>query len=74
MKVIEAYSMGLEIPLQWLQHSVETLQNYGNMSSATILFVLKKFLENTKDQTNEYGLMASLGPGFGSELVLLKWD
>ena len=74
MKVLEAYSNGLEIPLDRLKHSIETLQNFGNMSSATVYFVLKKFLETTKDQTNEYGLLASLGPGFGSELVLLKWD
>lgn len=73
-RVLEAYSEGLGIPSDRLRHSAEVLKDYGNMSSATVYFVLKRFLEGTKDKSGEYGLLGSLGPGFSSELLLLKWD
>ncbi|RUQ29091.1 hypothetical protein ELQ35_10770 [Peribacillus cavernae] len=42
------------------------------MSSPTVIFVLKRFLERTIPK-GDYGLAAALGPGFSSELLLLKW-
>ena len=50
----------------------EVLRAYGNMSSATVLYVLERFLE--KDiQEGEQGLMLSFGPGFSAQRVLLEW-
>lgn len=49
----------------------EILRNYGNMSSATILYVLEEFLN--EKHTDEYGLMLSFGPGFSAQQVLLHW-
>lgn len=50
----------------------EVLKLYGNMSSATVLYVLERFLE--KDISGgDYGLMLSFGPGFSAQRVLLKW-
>ncbi len=50
----------------------EVLRDYGNMSSATVLYVLNKYME--KDiHKDEYGLMLSFGPGFTAQTVLLKW-
>ena len=74
MKVLQSYSEGLNIPIEKLNFSIETLQNFGNMSSVTVYYILKLFLESTQNQTNEYGLLGSLGPGFSSELLLLKWN
>jgi len=74
MKVLQAYSEGLNIPMNKLKHSVDVLRDYGNMSSTTVYFVLQRFLESTRDQSGEYGLLGSLGPGFSSELLLMKWD
>jgi len=74
MKVLQAYADGLGISLEQLSNSVNILQNFGNMSSVTILFILKLFLEQTKNRSGDYGLMGALGPGFSSELVLVKWD
>ena len=50
----------------------ETLRLYGNMSSATVLYVLERFLE--KDiKIGEQGLILSFGPGFSAQRVLLEW-
>lgn len=48
------------------------LKLYGNMSSATVLYVLERFLE--KEVTKgEQGLILSFGPGFSAQRVLLEW-
>ncbi len=50
----------------------EVLRAYGNMSSATVLYVLERFME--KDiKSGEKGLMLSFGPGFSAQRVLLEW-
>ncbi|MDW8850785.1 type III polyketide synthase [Flavobacterium sp. MMLR14_040] len=50
----------------------EVLKQYGNMSSATVLYVLERILDN-KPQAGEKGLMLSFGPGFSAQRVLLQW-
>ncbi len=50
----------------------EVLKLYGNMSSATVLYVLERFMERGVNK-GEYGLMLSFGPGFSAQRVLLKW-
>ncbi len=72
-KVLEAYQKALEVPEEKFHHAYEVLRDYGNMSSATVLFVLKKELEKPH-RKGSYGLMTALGPGFSSELALLYWD
>ncbi len=72
-RVLQAYAEGLGITKDKLAYSYDVLRDFGNMSSVTVFFVLKKFLENTEAHSGEYGLVGALGPGFSSELVLLKW-
>ena len=50
----------------------ETLRLYGNMSSATVLYVLERFLSKKIDK-GEQGLILSFGPGFSAQRVLLEW-
>jgi len=50
----------------------EVLRLYGNMSSATVLYVLERFLDK-KLPKGDTGLMLSFGPGFSAQRVLLKW-
>ena len=72
MKVIEAYINALEIDREKLSNTLSVLQNYGNMSSVTALYVLDKFIQ---DGFNDgYGLMMSLGPGFSCEMLLLEMN
>jgi len=50
----------------------EVLRLYGNMSSATVLYVLERFMDK-KLPEGDIGLMLSFGPGFSAQRVLLKW-
>ncbi|WP_103068288.1 type III polyketide synthase [Aquimarina sediminis] len=48
------------------------LMKYGNMSSATVLYVLERFMDR-QPQSGETGLMLSFGPGFSAQRILLEW-
>ena len=50
----------------------EVLRLYGNMSSATVLYVLERFMDADREQ-GEKGLMLSFGPGLSAQRILLKW-
>jgi alkylresorcinol/alkylpyrone synthase len=72
-KVLDAYQQSLGFKKDRFAHTYQVLKQYGNMSSATILFVLEQELQ----QSHRYGasgLMAALGPGFSAELLLIKWE
>jgi len=71
-KVLDAYMTALDIPPSMNEVSFEVLRQYGNMSSATILFVLRRYMEMDIPK-NTIGLGTALGPGFSSELLLLRW-
>ncbi len=64
--------MGL-LPEQTLP-SWKVLSEYGNLSSATVLFVMKEFLAGPPPQSGEHGLLAAFGPGFSMEMCLLQWN
>lgn len=71
-KVLEAYANSLKLPQEALMPAYEVLRQYGNLSSASVLFVLQEFLRSCPP-TGELGLMAALGPGFSAELLLFRW-
>jgi alkylresorcinol/alkylpyrone synthase len=50
----------------------EVLKQYGNMSSATVLYVLERIMDGNP-KVGEKGLMLSFGPGFSAQRVLLQW-
>ena len=50
----------------------EVLKMYGNMSSATVLYVLERFLDKNCKK-GDLGIMLSFGPGFSAQRVLLRW-
>lgn len=50
----------------------EVLRAYGNMSSATVIYVLERFLAKDIEE-GEQGLILSFGPGFSAQRVLLEW-
>ena len=54
--------------------SWRVLGEYGNLSSATVLFVAKEFLAGPTPQPGERGLLAAFGPGFSTEMALLEWN
>ena len=72
-KVLEAFEEALELPHEKLRRSWESLQQVGNLSSASVLFVLSDLLSSGEARPGEKGLLLAMGPGFCSELVLLEW-
>ena len=55
-----------------LEDTRETLRLYGNMSSATVLYVLERFMEKDIPKGDQ-GLLLSFGPGFSAQRILLEW-
>jgi len=55
-----------------IDHTKAVLRDYGNMSSATVLYVLEKFMQEGVKK-GDVGLMLSFGPGFTAQRLLLKW-
>ncbi len=55
-----------------IEDTKEVLKLYGNMSSATVLYVLERFMDK-KPKKGDLGLMLSFGPGFSAQRVLLKF-
>ncbi len=55
------------------QPSWDILGNVGNLSSATILFILQEWLEKRPLKSGEHALAAAFGPGFSAEFLLLQW-
>jgi alkylresorcinol/alkylpyrone synthase len=73
IKVLEAYLNALEFKEDMIKHSHQILKEYGNMSSATVFYVLDRFMQESIP-VNDHGLIAALGPGFSSELLIVRWE
>ena len=71
-RVLEALEQALELPQQALALSWRSLHEIGNLSSASVLMVLRDTLESDP-KPGSYGLLMAMGPGFCAELVLLRW-
>jgi alkylresorcinol/alkylpyrone synthase len=56
------------------QPSWDILGNVGNLSSATILFILQEWLEKRPLKAGEHAIAAAFGPGFSAEFLLLQWN
>ena len=56
-----------------VQPSWDVLRDYGNLSSASVLFVLNEWMGRGEVKTGDRGLLAAFGPGFSAEMLLLEW-
>jgi alkylresorcinol/alkylpyrone synthase len=72
-KVLEAFRAALGLPAEALERSYRSLREIGNLSSASVLFVLADHLEAGQARPGDFGLVAAMGPGFAAELLLLEW-
>jgi alkylresorcinol/alkylpyrone synthase len=72
-RVIEQVGKLMELDESRLAHSRHVLQKYGNMSSATVVFVLNELMQAKEAVPGDWGLMIALGPGFAAEGALLRW-
>ena len=71
-KVIEAVEHALELPVDALDHTRKSLRENANLSSVSVLDVLRANMADPPPP-GSFGLMMAMGPGFCSELVLLGW-
>ncbi len=71
-KVIEAIVASLGLPDDALELTWRSLADIGNLSSSSVLHVLRDTI--AKGPVAGPGVMMAMGPGFCSELVLLQWD
>jgi len=72
-KILEVIQNELKLNHNDLESSYNVLKNYGNMSSPTVLFVLKDILENkTNKDKSELTFCSAFGPGLTMESVILE--
>lgn len=71
-KVLNAYAESLNINDALLTEAYHVLNEFGNMSSASVLFVLNSYL-SSHVATNDYGILLAMGPGFSAEQILFQW-
>jgi alkylresorcinol/alkylpyrone synthase len=72
-KVLEATAEALGLTKQDLDASWECLRKVGNLSSTSVLLVLEDVYKNRRPAPGTLSILAAMGPGFCSELVLLRW-
>ena len=65
--VLDAVEKGLELPVDALQASREVLSRFGNMSSATVMFVLQRMMQQARP--GQHGCAMSFGPGLTAETM-----
>ena len=71
-KVLAAYAEALGLPPAAFRHAAAVLRESGNMSSPTCLFVLERALAAGDIRAGDSAILAALGPGFASEIVLMR--
>lgn len=72
-KVLEAMQASLGLSREAFELSWRSLKEVGNLSSASVLLVLDDTLKSEKPAPGSHGLMIAMGPGFCSELVLIRF-
>jgi alkylresorcinol/alkylpyrone synthase len=72
-RVLQAMAEALEVDDEALAPTWRCLREVGNLSSASVLLVLKDSLADLAPPPGSFGVILALGPGFCSELVLVRW-
>jgi alkylresorcinol/alkylpyrone synthase len=72
-RIIEVMSEELGLTETDLAPTEAVLAEHGNMSSATVLFVLDEMLRRDRPRPGERGVLGAFGPGFGAEFALLEF-
>jgi predicted naringenin-chalcone synthase len=70
--ILDSMQKGLDLSDETMIPSRTVLKNYGNMSSCSILFVLKEIMNSNKIAKGEYCCAVAFGPGLTMEVALLK--
>jgi alkylresorcinol/alkylpyrone synthase len=71
--VLEAAEQAFDLRNRELGASWDCLRKTGNLSSASVLAVLEEVMSRRKPAPGTFSVLAAMGPGFCSELILLRW-
>ena len=72
-RVLTAMEEAFELPREAFELTWKSLAELGNLSSSSVLMVLGDTLEQPLPKAGSWGLLLAMGPGFCSELVLLRF-
>ena len=72
-KVIETIQSVLGLDEYALGLTWQSLHDVGNLSSASVLHVLRDTMTQRPPEPGAWAVLMAMGPGFCSELVLLRW-
>ncbi|MFF7965618.1 type III polyketide synthase [Streptomyces sp. NPDC007903] len=72
-RVLDAVTEALDLPTEELALSWRHLAEVGNLSSSSVLHVLRDTLAERRPPPGTPGLLLAIGPGLACELVLLSW-
>jgi predicted naringenin-chalcone synthase len=72
-KIVEYIGQALELEPEDLRYAQQVLRQYGNMSSATIFFVLEAIIKEGQPRPGDYAMLLTFGPGLTVELCLVQW-
>jgi alkylresorcinol/alkylpyrone synthase len=73
-RILLAIEEALGLDRTRTQPSWDVLRDYGNMSSAAVLFVLDHWIKRHRPRPGAYGLLGAFGPGLSTDLCLLRWN
>ncbi len=73
-KVLTLVGQELGAGPEQLEASWKVMRGHGNMSSASVLFVLEEMLDNPPAPAGSLGLIMAFGPGITGEIVLARWE
>ena len=72
-KVMATYRSAFGISDDALGNARETMRQYGNQSSASVLFMLSDLMASGRPVSGDLGLIVALGPGFAAEMLTVSW-
>ena len=72
-KLLSFMEAELDLTRTDTEFSWDVLRRFGNLSSASVLFILQEWLSKREMASGSYGLLMAFGPGFTAEMVLLQW-
>ncbi len=73
LKIINYLQKALDLSEEQVKYSKKVLNDYGNMSSATIMFVLNELLNDNVVKSGDKAVMMAFGPGLTMESALIGW-
>ena len=73
-KVLDAIESEMKLRADSLGYARQTLADYGNMSSPTVLYVLKAVVDGKRLKNKDYIVACAFGAGFSGYAVLLRYQ